>query len=1342
MRRLVVPLTVALVLLVVGMALAQTTSQQSFTVLQQLGADRPRGIKYDPNYDQFAWVDDAGRLVLVDASTYTPEHILYETPDAFNAYEFSHDGQWLALAVDVRMELWNTQTGELTVTLEPDAALNVQGPIHFGDDDRLLQFDALVRTPEELRRSENDTIILPWIWDLASARREATSILPGRARAYAFFDYRGTGLVLAPGNIVIAGAPSRLMVMDADDASLPIISEIDANRQLRDPFDVWHSLRDDYTYVLPAGYNEIVQIDPATNTTFNIPVGYDLPYSSLLAMNDMGRSSLHRTIGEAMTQQEVPLLRLLLGNDYLSYQNFSPTSVILLDILAPLTVSPQEAGFLIYRYSQDRGSGVIEFIRPTSIQQFVLHPDNRHLMVRRTGAPQAIEIYDLETGDLTQTIYPDVPDEMGSHTLAFNADGSSITSDFQRFDTFTGRVLYDNDHIGFTSGEYIFSDDSQSIVTRVGDTWQIWDIATASLIRESTVHLQGEVVARREDMSRYLMMLFEGEDLYYETVDIWSGERWRFKVPQREGYIISAVIPDDDWRQFIVTYDDTTNVSSNPISDMVVYDADGNIRTYLVDEAMPAAAGRIYEWLDEHTIVIQSSQMYSEPSHIYGIDYHESGLPQCMVDAYTGEWEQFLPLWELYNLNLNSAQLNRLTVKICNALPADAADFTSILTPTPQFSYEVQHTADTNLIAGVPACLTTRFANEPLAYAEIWRAMSKGMTEEEILNLEDMLCEGLITSIDHIEATPTMNPNMLGAATATPIEQVANTVDSGRQPSQSFMTLDIETQARSVGAYMPPRETTVITSQQRRVLDEYENIYNRYPQGNTQLSPDGNYMAVQNERGFITIYQLGIPRPQQVYVHHINEQQAQVPIRSTYQVGLLPTATQGFDYLGQPQATITPTISPTQPPTPSATFDWQQRGDIVEICPYDKLFTLDNPPPDYDVSGSLYIPGSSVSQMLITGQVLSATTPTAMPDEIRTEHSPSTWMLDPQNGVYRPIETLPNCEAQSCRFSPDGQWVIHSGEQIILAHAEGTDPLVITPQTNEPFFNIRPIWLPDSRLQIIFQQYDLDLSPNLLMYLQTYDPNTGIYGEVQSLPEPPQVYDLPTTIISRQPLTGKWALVTTPYNAGAISGYKYYMYDIETDVFTYFSRSVGAEIMSLWHPMGQYLYYKLPTEDDWFVFDTETTQHSVLGSVYNGLWSPDGTYSAGWYTAQGEEQRQRWANKERLPKLQIWDSTSGQIRRYCLPETGLQNYEGQQLLWSPDSRYLAFRLSLPPEGDVFPVPTVEYTPQPTPTPMPLEQIYDYQAPRTLILDTQTGSVTIISVEAADAFTWVAQEVQP
>ncbi|NDJ75798.1 MAG: hypothetical protein GYB65_06035, partial [Chloroflexi bacterium] len=317
-----VVLCVGCLLAMVGLALAGVALGQddpdseapAFEVVQRLGRERPRGIQYDPNYDQMVMVDPAGRLVLVDAATFAVRHVLYES-GTYSIYRFSHNGRWLALGIDRRVELWDTQTGELSATAEPEEALSIPGPLQFADDDALLMITALTPAPAALRQSENDTALLPYLWDLPAARGETFSTLPATIELYPFYDYRN-GFVLGPNDKVLTGLSQRLQVMDVADTSLPILSEIPSQRREPDPIDVWFSLRGESMYVQPIGSNTLVQVDTTDGTLADIPVGRELGYSQLATLDPLVFGDQARLIGEPHSRQDNSFLRLLLGEDY------------------------------------------------------------------------------------------------------------------------------------------------------------------------------------------------------------------------------------------------------------------------------------------------------------------------------------------------------------------------------------------------------------------------------------------------------------------------------------------------------------------------------------------------------------------------------------------------------------------------------------------------------------------------------------------------------------------------------------------------------------------------------------------------------------------------------------------------------------------------------------------------------------------------------------------------------------------------------------------------------------------------------------------------------------------
>ncbi|MBZ0281619.1 MAG: hypothetical protein K8L97_12840, partial [Anaerolineae bacterium] len=726
-----------------GIALGQTTDDAAFTLIQEIGRPRPQGINYDAHFDQFAMTDLSGKLLLVDASNLETRHVLYEQ-GFYSGYKFSHDGRFLALAIERRVELWDTQTGALSTTLEPEGVLSLVGTLTFSDDDQLLLFDSLIPAPAATRRSENDTSVLPWLWDLPAARGERNSSLPGSSEAYPFFGFRN-GLIIGPNNILIAALPGRLQVINGNTKDQPVLNELVMNRIETDPMDIWRSLRDDLLYVRPTGQNNLLRVNAADGTSLDLPLGRELNYRGLEDLQGMQLSKLARIIGEPNSTGENPLLRLIFGADYRDYQGYQPMTVMLLDILEPITVGREQMGLLIYIFYPDRGYGVVEFIRPIDIVDMALHPEDNQLMVRRASGLQPIEIYNLDTGLLEDSYFPAEPDSQGQHILAFNQNGSVIISDFQRFDAQSGdgNVL-DPD---YTSGfeQYFFSDDSQQLITLRGSNWRAWDITTGQVAQTETLHLRGNIVDASPDARRYLTRFSTDSGEVFEIVEVGIDQRRSITIPNLPGWGVEAVVPSDDWQNYLVAY------SGNAVA---VYTMDRGQVLFLADDDLPSPNGRSYDWADNTTALISSSSpSSSQPERIYGLEYDASGVPTCLVEAYPQDWQTFIPLWEQFNYYMNVGTLGRLTQRLCSTLPANAEDLTHVLTPTPRPYYTSESTPVPIGIAGVPVCLTSRFPHEALAYAEAWRQMSSGLSDEDKAELEVLVCEGLISSLYQVAAT-------------------------------------------------------------------------------------------------------------------------------------------------------------------------------------------------------------------------------------------------------------------------------------------------------------------------------------------------------------------------------------------------------------------------------------------------------------------------------------------------------------------------------------------------------------------------------------------------------------
>jgi hypothetical protein len=425
-------------------------------------------------------------------------------------------------------------------------------------------------------------------------------------------------------------------------------------------------------------------------------------------------------------------------------------------------------------------------------------------------------------------------------------------------------------------------------------------------------------------------------------------------------------------------------------------------------------------------------------------------------------------------------------------------------------------------------------------------------------------------------------------------------------------------------------------------------------------------------------------------------------------IGLAATATAPFEAAGQPILTLTPTITPTPPPITEALVSLANNGEVEDVCSLTTLYDISAPPPDFAATGRLFVPP--------------------------VDYRGATWILEASTGALYPDDRLPMCGFnENCQFSFDQEWVLRRDTEIVVSHPDGSQPTVLFESEEFPVWPNDFNWIGLNTLQYQYNGYTPDKFPNPVTLTRFFDPNTGT--QTDPILPPPQIVinDLPTNVLAEQPVTRQFALVSTDYGKGI--GQKYYIYDRVTGQADYFTRVDYGALEYQWHPLGRALYYRYPNESRWFMFDPATKQHGILGSLPGGEWSRDGRYKVQWIQIDGEERIQRLTNKQLLPKISLWDSETGLTRRYCLPQTG-ESF-GNELTWSPDNRYLAFRMQLPPEGDTFPTfyTVTPEIPPPQSTPIPLESQYQFQRPRTLLLDTQTGSVTVLSDEVGDVIVW-------
>lgn len=1281
--------------LITGILLSQDNPQpRAFTLMQQIGRQRPTGMLYNAHLDQLAMVDTSGQLVFADAATMTTTHVLYER-GPFNEYVFSHDGNFLALVLDRRIEIWDARTGVIDVSLEPEGVLAITGPLEWADDDTMIRFDAVVPEPAATRVSENDTSIVPWLWDIRSARRDAPTRFPNRTDTRAFYDYR-YGYTLGPNDLVVAGVPGRIQLIDTTDREYPVINEILTRRNERDPISLWQSINDDMLYLNPINENRFVQIDTATGNTFEFIPGSQISgmqriddFQNLLLSNDA------RMIGEPLATTPLPLLNLIFGAGYQRSWNNSPITVMLLDVIEPVTTQATGTAFLMYVYDETRSVGTIDLIRLADVSHIALHPDNNHLVVRRASGAQQIEIYNLNRGLLERTIYPLIPDNNGNRLFALNEDGSVILSDYERFDTLTGEVLRQDSNLLTGFDNYYFSQDGERLVTLRGTEWLVWDIANSEIIREERVRLSGEVVDVSSDGNRFLTRDSQSDSrVTMEIVDVGTEMRQSLTITGTSGDYINNITPSPDWRRILVSYG----------SGVALYDIELGRLHFIARDELPSSYND-FGWVDNETAYILGGGYPSGETRIYGIDYHPSGLPMCIVDAYPDTWQDLVPLWERYNSYFDALRLDRFNRTLCANLPADVPSLIDRLTPTPIPGYNVVATRPAFAVPGVPLCITQYFTNEALAYAELWRDISAGLTEDETAELTMMICEGLIGSLSGVSATATPDPLDIAVELTTTAQALRDNPPTPTLGAESsggvggVMLIDFVSGVRSMGGYLPPQEPRPNMS---LVMDAFE-LSKGYRLNNPRLSADGQYVAGIDNNNFLVVYRIdgsytGIAADATGTIEARRTGEARV-------IGLRPTATATFAEIGTARPTITPTITPTSPPTPQAQFGDPQISETCNV--YSEIHTLANASDTFSPAGTIIM---------------------------RLPESRYGWRLDPLTGDYHPDETLPRCMLDgSCNFSPDRAWIVSQGNDIRVTDTYGNLRRVLFEPQEAPVFPSSIYWIPRGEVEYSYAGYDEDNRATTLY--RRYDPVSDTLSEPFERRDPFQINELPTDVVTEQPDGGSLAVAVTYFNTGTGTGLRYYLVDRDAETIEYFARVVNSNISFEWNRQGDLLYYHLPDAENWFVYDVDARQYQVLGETLpSGTRSRDGRYIADWFSINFDD----WTGGQ-LPKLSIWDSETNSTRTYCLPETGFDGISSA-IYWSPDNRYIAYRALPNRRGDDVLTPTAVTTNTPTPIPtLSLEEQYDAQFYRIYVIDLQSGEVVAINDSNGDPILWLNEE---
>jgi WD40 repeat protein len=1261
-------------LVLVGIVLGQERPR-TFALVRQLGEPAPQGILYDPNFDRFAWTDQDGRLVLVDAKTRAVQHILYEGR-TYNDYAFSHDGNWLALVIELRAELWNTNTGQLVTQLEPEGALSMAGPLQFSADDKLLNLTAVVRAPQAIRRSEFDTSNLPYIWDIAAARRERNSALPNRVDAQPFFDYRN-GFLLTPNDRLFAALPDRVQMLSIGQG-YPVLSELSTLRNERDPMVVWYSARDRFVYFRPQNSGELIQFDTADGAQFNIRPGVDYGGSGLAALQGLRLSNLMQPLGALNSTQSNSFLRLLLGDNYRAIYNYNPISVTLLDYLIPITQEAQQAALLVYIWDEQNARGTVDFLRPPDIREMTLHPDGRHMLVQRISG--ALESYALDTGVLERTIMPAVPYD-SVNIMTYSGDGDQIIANAQRFNLADGGVVFEDLNIRPPFNAFTFANTDQ-LITFTNEEWWLWDIPSGNVIRRERLNFPATLLESSRDGQRYLFEIDGGRLVW----DFGMEQQSVVRFAQYPARAISQVLPSPDWQYFAVTYSYVTNGNDQRDlrgDDLALYHKDQGLLWYANSQDLPDPANRSYSWINNQQLAVSATTFVGDPrseaARVYGVDYLPNGVPTCLAQAFPNDLETWTLFWARVHNSWREDRAAQLALGVCAALteapeaqitPTQAVGDLLYPTATPT---RPPVTSTPSTVAGVPTCLTATFPREALEYAAIWRDLAAGKSPDELRDLEELLCSGI------------------GRV------QYVNYGDQAFDDGSRFnvMLFEAQTGERRDGGFIP--STPVTTRSLDPVVNAFRNQYGFFPDA-PALSADGRYFAHTTFDGYVQVYQLVQSYDEIVSVITQTAQSAQT--NAPLFIVLQPTFTPTFGVPYDLQPTLTPTLTPTFPALPQATAP-QYATEITFTEVHGQRYTRANAPADFAPAGRLYVDrGDGYS-----------------------------WTLNLSDGVLYLDDTVP--DAYTYTPSPDQNWLLFTDQRgMVISRADGSDARLFFDALQVLEWNVQAYWVDDhiieyrysrwvngtpSRQQQPFvERYDMDTDAGggaLVPYATPTDqPRLG--GDFND-----RYGTLPYQRIGTQPITADYYLASLPFNVMGGYGYEYSIFsvqDVTTPIST-FARIENRELAYQWRPDGSALYYNITGGREWMVYTPADNSHRVFGILPNGAWSPNGRYVANWFDRlpyESAEIERRVQAGEPMVKLYVWDSDTGQARAYSIPDTGSTPISAN-LIWSPDNRYVLFRFVLPSET-----------------------VYTGAPNRVFILDLESGAVVEYTDDFNHVLLWV------
>lgn len=1130
-----------------------------FEIVGEIGRALPRKMVYDPQRERMAIVDAYSRLLLVNAPDYSTIAVLHERGQ-YGDLAFSRDGRWLAVTFGLTMELWDTESATLAARLDNLGGVQqLFGPLAFSSDDQVLIFYGVYPAPRALRLTENDTIVYPWVWHLPAAREDGESTLPGGVEAIQMFDY-ANGFVLSPDDTIIAALPGRLRVLNA--FTLATEYEIPTDRYEQDPLIIWNSLGDQSVYVRPVSANTLLQVDTDRRALVEIPMDVRLTEEDrdLLGGLELGESA--RVIGPQASRRNIPLLRTFLGyyyRDSTTGYGERPLTVTLVDLLLPPAASQDNVRALLYVYEEDTDLGYFQFSNSGQFSQMAIHPNGDQVLIRLQDGDEYVVTYDLESGEELDRFLPALRAIGGyqrrnqNRILAYDQSGEVIISDFQRIEADTNEVIAEDLRYSRQFERFYFSENNTSVVTLSGSEWREWDIASGQIIRREVIRIDGEIIATSDDGHRFLSQYYTYDGAGASVLDLRENINYTVRFDGLPGSSVEEVFANPSWTQFLVVYGVNSYGQHAPGNQIALYHYEDGLQWLIAGDDLPPMGGRQYGWVDEETVFVYGQGFdETQPRRVYGVDYAENSLPQCIMDRYPEHEARFSQLWERMVYYLRADHLNEWTLLICEDLPESADEVEDLFRPTdtPVF---IEPTGVA--IGEVPTCLTAQFAGEAQAYADVWNDITANASPQDRARLADLLCEG----IGVVQPSDEFDP-LLGVT----------------------MFINAETGERASGAFTRP---VVIRRPLDRVYQLFREIERR-ELGTAILSPNAEFVAASSLPGELVIYRLIEPYDS---IMAVVTQTAVAQLSRANLIRAEPSSSPTYNMIGTPRPTLTPTIALTLYPRADQPAFRSVR--VQPICPAETLYSIDNPPASYDATGRLYAAFDSGPLWVIepeTGQ--------RAPDEsiiqcgrgIDCQFSPDNrWVLAEDFDliyVIRPDSSDQRVLWDKRTPNPPTPFPFNlywSGNQAL----EWQAPLEVTDVYGYVYY-------PDAYVRDVINVFP-DPSP--------WIPEFSING-------------LPTSFVSRQP-GGLWAVAYTTYNTGLGIGYKYYLYHTERHEYQLFAQLPFGGVDFTWHPDGGRLFYQMPhprlssrTEVYQVVFPDVTNQY--LPEFENGTWSNDGRYRA------------------------------------------------------------------------------------------------------------------------------------